>query len=333
MNVASPTSAGRVAAAAPGEAHVPAPGLADRPGAVWIPGGTFWMGSDRHYAEERPAHRVRVSGFWMDTHAVTNRQFEAFVAATGYVTVAERVPEAGQYPGAPPELLVPGSTVFVSSHGPVPLDDPYRWWAWVPGADWRHPQGADSGVEDRWEHPVLHVAWEDAVAYAAWAGKVLPSEAEWEFAARGGLDGAEFTWGEELTPGGRWTANVWQGRFPYENTLEDGFVGTAPVGSFPANRYGLFDMIGNVWEWTADWYSEHQRSPRSCCAVDNPRGGTAEGSAEPGQVAGPRKVMKGGSHLCAPNYCQRYRPAARMGQAVDTGTSHLGFRLVVRSSS
>jgi formylglycine-generating enzyme required for sulfatase activity len=208
-----------------------------------------------------------------------------------------------------------------------------QWWRFVADADWRHPQGPDSSIDGKDDHPVVHVAYADAEAYAKWAGKELPTEAEWELAARGGLDGAAYAWGDEFTPGGRHLANTWQGEFPWQNLVEDGFVGTSPVGSFPPNGYGLVDMTGNVWEWTTDWYAPHHPQPEAhaCCVPRNPRGGTPEGSLHPGDPARiPRRVMKGGSHLCAPNYCQRYRPAARMSQPIDTSTSHLGFRCIVR---
>jgi formylglycine-generating enzyme required for sulfatase activity len=299
---------------------------------VWIAGGTFTMGSDRHYPEEAPTHRVTVSGFWMDRHPVTNDEFARFVRETGHVTVAERTPDPADYPGADPELLVPASTVFRRPAGPVDMGNHYNWWTYVPGACWRHPEGPGSSIRRRARHPVVHLAWEDVEAYAGWAGKDLPTEAEWEYAARGGLEGATYAWGEELTPGGTWMANTWQGNFPLHDTGADGFRGTAPVGSFPPNGYGLLDAIGNVWEWTADWYQSHDRIAHSCCTVENPRGADREQSYDP-QAAGvriPRKVMKGGSHLCSPNYCRRYRPAARMPQAVDTATSHLGFRCIVR---
>jgi len=301
-------------------------------GMAWIPGGTFLMGSDRHYPEERPAHRVSVDGFWMDAHAVTNDEFARFVAATGYVTVAERTPDPADYPGAKPELLVPGSAVFRKPAHRVDLRNPYEWWAYVPGADWRHPQGPDSSIDGLGDHPVVHVAYEDALAYARWAGKDLPTEAEWEFAARGGLDGATYAWGDEFLPGGRFMANTWQGEFPIQNLALDGYEWTAPVGSFPPNGYGLYDMIGNVWEWTRDWYQEYGAVIRSCCASTNPRGGEREASYDPRTPDNriPRKVIKGGSYLCAPNYCRRYRPAARLAQPVDTSTCHLGFRCVVR---
>jgi formylglycine-generating enzyme len=298
----------------------------------WVEGGTFSMGSDRHYPEEAPVHEVTVDGFWIDRHPVTNDDFRRFVSETGYVTVAQRPPDPADYPGALPELLVAASSVFVSPGRPVDLRNAYDWWTWVPGADWRHPQGPASTMRGKSDHPVVHVAWADVEAYAAWVGKELPTEAEWEFAARGGLDGAEFAWGDEFTPGGRHMANTWQGRFPNENLRLDGYEGTSPVGSFPANGYGLVDMIGNVWEWTTDWYQPHGEVHHACCSVSNPLGGAADRSFDPAspEVRIPRKVMKGGSHLCAPNYCRRYRPAARMPQAVDTSTSHLGFRCVVR---
>jgi sulfatase modifying factor 1 len=296
---------------------------------VWISGATFLMGSDRHYPEEAPAHRVTVDSFWIDAHPVTNREFARFVRRTGHVTLAERPPERADYPDADPALLVPASSVFVRPGRRVDLGNPYDWWTYVPGADWRHPQGPGSSIRSRPDHPVVHVAWPDVEAYAAWAGKQVPTEAEWELAARGGLDGAEYAWGEELTPAGRWMANTWQGDFPNENTGADGYDGTSPVGRYPANGYGLQDMIGNVWEWTADWYAAHAETSHACCTMDNPRGGDRDRSIAQADRL-PRKVMKGGSHLCAPNYCRRYRPAARMPQAVDTSTSHLGFRLVLR---
>ncbi|MGE0153046.1 MAG: formylglycine-generating enzyme family protein [Reyranellaceae bacterium] len=303
------------------------------PGMVWIVGGEFTMGSDRHYPEEAPAHRVRVDGFWMDRFTVTNRDFEAFTAATGYVTLAERPANPEDYPGAKPEMLAPSSTMFRRPNGPVDMTDHYNWWAYVPGANWRHPRGPSSSIRKLLDHPVVHVAWEDVQAYARWAGKELPTEAEWEFAARGGLEDAEFVWGDELTPGGRHMANTWQGDFPYRNSQEDGYEYTAPVGSFPPNGYGLYDMAGNVWQWTQDWYQDHARILSSCCTALNPRGPAREASVDPQQPQHsiPRKVTKGGSHLCAPNYCRRYRPAARMAQPMDTSISHLGFRCILRA--
>jgi formylglycine-generating enzyme len=284
------------------------------------------MGSDDHYPEEAPAHEVEVDGFWIDRHPVTNREFARFVKATGHVTSAERAPEAADYPEAKPELLVPASVVFRPTTGPVDLSDHYNWWAYIAGADWRHPEGPESNLHGRERHPVVHIAYEDAEAYARWAGKELPTEAEWEYAARGGLDGAEYAWGDELTPKGRHMTNTWQGEFPWQNLVSDGYERTSPVGSFPANGYGLVDMTGNVWEWTSDWYAGRGNGDAPCCGADR-----REASLDPEDPAGiPRKVMKGGSHLCAPNYCRRYRPAARMAQPVDTSTSHLGFRCIVR---
>jgi len=276
---------------------------------------------------------VTVSGFWMDEHTVTNEAFAAFVAATGYRTVAERPLDPALYPGADPMLLKPGSAVFFMPRGPVSMNDVRSRWAYVPGADWRHPEGPASSLEGRAREPVVHVAFEDAEAYAAWAGKALPTEAEWEFAARGGLDGAMFCWGDEFMPGGRFMANTWQGRFPFRDEGADGFAGRAPVGSFPPNGYGLYDMAGNVWQWTADWYSDRHPSEAEspCCVPRDPRGGAEAPSydrTQP-QIHVPRKVIKGGSYLCAPNYCRRYRPAARHPQMIDTGTCHIGFRCII----
>ena len=300
-----------------------------------IPGGTFTMGSNAHYPEEAPAHRVTVGPFRMDRHTVTNKEFRRFVNTTGYVTLAEKPANAADYPGAKPEMLVPSSVVFRKADGPIDLRNPYNWWTYVAGADWRHPRGPQSSLQGLWDHPVVHVAYDDAEAYAKWAGKELPTEAEWEFAARGGLDGAEFTWGDELMPGGKPHANFWQGEFPWQNLLEDGFEWTAPVGSFAPNGYGLYDMAGNVWEWTTDWYQEHGKIDSPCCTIDDPRGGERDASFDPRtpNVKIPRKVMKGGSYLCAPNYCRRYRPAARMAQGIDTSTCHLGFRCIVREGA
>ena len=307
--------------------------VGDAPAAamVWIPGGSFMMGSNRHYPEEAPAHRVTVDGFWIDRTAVTNAEFARFVAATGHVTLAERVPRAEDYPGAKPDMLVAASVVFQQPKQRVDLGNVYNWWRYVPGADWRHPHGPQSSIRDTADHPVVHVAFEDAEAYAAWAGKALPTEAEWEFAARGGLDRAEYAWGEEFHPGGKWMANTWHGEFPHQNLSPRGRAGTITVGSYPPNGYGLYDMIGNCWEWTTDWYQEHAHAGGNCCGSVNPRGGVREASAGASDpLAIPRKVMKGGSFLCAPNYCRRYRPAARMAQPIDTATCHLGFRCVVR---
>ena len=294
---------------------------------VWVPGGTFAMGSDCHYPEEAPVRNVSVDGFWLDDHPVTNLEFTRFVKATGHVTLAEKLPEAADYPDADPDMLFAGSVVFTKSEGPVDLSNHFNWWTWTRGADWRHPVGPESSLHGRERHPVVHIAYRDAGAYAAWAGKELPTEAEWEFAARGGLDGAEYAWGDEFMPKGKPMANTWQGEFPFENTLEDGYEGTSPVGRFPANGYGLYDMTGNVWEWTTDWYSASADGSSPCCGGD-PRA-TSVDPNDPAAI--PRKVMKGGSHLCAPNYCRRYRPAARMAQAIDTSTNHLGFRCLVRA--
>jgi sulfatase modifying factor 1 len=287
---------------------------------IWIPGGTFLMGSNAFYREERPVRRESVQGFWIDAHPVTNAQFRQFVAATGYVTVCERPPDPAMYPDADPKLLVPGSIVFRRPRDPVDLRDYRAWWEYLPGADWRHPEGPHGTIDGRDEHPVVHVAYEDARAYAAWAEKALPSEAEWEFAARGGFDGATYAWGEEFAPNGRVMANTWRGRFPWENLGANGYAGTSPVDAFPPNGYGLYDMIGNVWEWTASVFAapRTETSGMSCCAKEMPGGGIS------------RRVVKGGSHLCAPNYCLRYRPAARQEQVTDTSTCHIGFRCVLR---
>lgn len=289
---------------------------------IRIEGGRFLMGSDRYYPEERPRREIRVNAFSIDECPVTNADFARFVAATGHVTTAERALSAADYPGVAANMLQPSSAVFRPPVRPVPLQDPARWWSLVRGACWHRPTGPGSSVRDCEDHPVVHVSFADASAYAAWAGKELPTEAEWEFAARGGLKNAEYAWGDRLMPGGRHMANTWQGQFPHENTAEDGWLRTSPVKSFPPNGYGLFDMIGNVWELTADDYAlpDAARKPaRRCCSA-----------ASAGQ-GGAVKVMKGGSHLCAPNYCQRYRPAARHPQPVDTTTSHMGFRCIRRS--
>ena len=306
----------------------------DAAGMRWIEGGAFTMGSERFYPEEAPVYRARVAGFWMDETPVTNAQFATFVAATGHVTMAEIAPDPKDYPGMLPGMDRAGSLVFRKSAVPVGTDDPSVWWDFAFGADWRHPLGPDSTLEGLEDHPVVHVAWGDAAAYAKWAGKALPTEAEWEFAARGGVEGQEFAWGDELAPGGAMLANYWQGLFPFANTLADGWERTSPVRHFPANGHGLYDMIGNVWEWTQDWWQERRAGAkgRDCCAVESPRGGTLKGSLDPAQpgVRIGRKVLKGGSHLCAENYCQRYRPAARHPEMIDTSTGHIGFRCVRR---
>ncbi len=320
---------------ADGSADVPARAGEPPPGMVRVPGGTFLMGSDDFYPEERPAHRVFVDGFLMDAHPVTVAAFRRFVDETGYVTVAERAPDPADYPGVDASLLVPGSLVFRPPAHRVPLDDPRRWWAYVPGACWHRPEGPGSTIAAREAHPVTHVAYEDAAAYAAWAGKALPTEAEWERAARGGLEGAMFTWGDEHAPGGRAMANTWQGEFPWQDLATDGWTGTSPVGAYPPNGYALFDMAGNVWEWTSDLFAPRHRADagRACCVPRNPRVGTTERADDGGQAGAriPRRVLKGGSHLCAPSYCLRYRPAARQGEAVETSASHIGFRCIVRA--
>lgn len=297
---------------------------------VDLPGGPLRMGSDQHYPEEAPARDVVVAPFKLERHPVTNAQFAAFVADTGYVTVAEQSPDPANYPGADASLLVPGGLVFTPTAGPVPLDRWDQWWRWVPGASWRHPRGPGSDVSDRSDHPVVMVAYDDAVAYAAWSGRRLPTEPELEFAA-GAFASTEFAWGDELSPGGELMANTWQGQFPWRNTGAKGWVGTSPVGSFPANPWGLVDLIGNVWEWTSTYYvttgADRGRAEEidesSCCA---PR--IRDLSVAPGELH-PRRVLKGGSHLCAPEYCRRYRPAARSGQSVDSATSHVGFRCAI----
>jgi formylglycine-generating enzyme required for sulfatase activity len=288
------------------------------------------MGSEDHYPEEAPVHPVTVSGFWIDRHQVTNRDFAAFVAGTGYVTVAERPLDPADFPGAPPENLVPGSLVFTRTTGPVDLRHLSQWWAWRPGACWHRPEGPGSSLDGREEHPVVHVAFEDAERYAEWAGKKLPTEAQWELAARGGRDGATYTWGDEPETPGEALANYWHGAFPWRP--DPGYGTTVSVGSYAPNGYGLFDMAGNVWEWTADWYApRHPRAAeRSCCVPVDPRGGAEHGSLDPAQpqFRVPRKVVKGGSFLCADSYCRRYRPAARRPQMIDTGMSHIGLRCV-----
>ena len=286
------------------------------------------MGSDAHYAEEAPAREVEVSGFWMSRTTVTNDEYAAFVADTGYFTVAERPLDPADFPGAPAENLVPGSMVFTGTAGPVDLRHLSQWWAWTPGASWRHPRGPASDVAGLGRHPVVHIAHEDAQAYADWVGLRLPTEAEWECAARGGLDGATYVWGNQPEAPGEHLAHYWHGDFPWR--ADHGYGASAPVGSYPANGFGLFDMAGNVWEWTDDWYVETRFADVApCCAPRDPRGGSAEDSLDPRQpqFRVPRKVIKGGSFLCADSYCLRYRPAARRPQMVDTGMSHIGFRL------
>ena len=308
---------------------------------VWVPGGAFLMGSNEFYPEEMPVHIARIGEFWMDEHPVTVAEFRRFIKATGHITMAETTPDPTDFPAAEPAQLVPGSLVFTPPDRPVPLDDFRRWWSWVPGAQWRHPEGPGSTLHGLEQHPVTHVAYPDALAYAEWAGKALPTEAEWEFAARGGLEGATYAWGDEFAPRGRMMANTWQGAFPVHNDLLDGYARTSPVGKFPPNGYGLIDITGNVWEWTSDDYtSSHAPAddtseavqpapdPASCCGPQLEP--TSAQSAQHEASTLSTKVIKGGSHLCAPNYCLRYRPAARQSQTTDTSTSHLGFRCIVR---
>ena len=299
-------------------------------GMAWIPGGSFRMGSDGHYPEEAPVHAVVVDGFWIDTAPVTNQRFAEFIEDTGYITVAERPLNPAEFPGAPVENLVPGSLVFTRTPGPVDLRHISQWWTWTPGASWRHPNGPTSSVTDREDHPVVHVAYEDAAAFAQWDGKSLPTEAEWELAARGGLEGATYTWGDDPEPSGARLANYWHGDFPWRS--DPGYGTSTPVGSYPPNGRGLYDMAGNVWEWTSDWYVERhpEDADKPCCVPVNPRGGALERSFDPAQPQFriPRKVIKGGSHLCADSYCMRYRPAARRPLMIDTGMSHTGFRCV-----
>jgi formylglycine-generating enzyme required for sulfatase activity len=278
---------------------------------AWVPAATFAMGSEAFYPEERPVREVAVDGFWMDAHPVTVAQFRRFVKATGYLSWAERAPQAADYPGADPALLVPGSLVFRPTPGPVSLEDWTQWWSWTPGACWQRPEGPGSDTYTRGRHPVVHIAHADALAYAHWAGKTLPTEAEWERAARGGLHRATYAWGEDPDPARH--ANTWHGQFPWH-----GYRGTSPTATFAPNAFGLYDLTGNVWEWTTDPWTTPDTTGGSCCHGDQPGAHT------------PRQVIKGGSHLCSPTYCLRYRPAARQGEPTDSTTSHIGFRCVIR---
>ena len=304
-------------------------------GMIYLPGGVFAMGSEAFYPEEAPVRQVRVDPFWIDQVPVTNAEFARFIAATGHVTFAEIAPDPREYPGMLPELSHAGSLVFEPPLAPVDLAS-VCWWEFRLGASWHAPLGHGSSISGIEDHPVVHVTHADAEAYADWAGKQLPTEAEYEFAARGGLDRAEYAWGNELAPKGALLANYWQGEFPHANSLADGWLRTSPVRSFPANGYGLFDLIGNVWEWTDDWFAQpkvDRKRSGSCCIPANPRGGTRGGSiVKQEAIRVPRKVLKGGSHLCAAKYCQRYRPAARYAQPIDTSTSHVGFRCIVRDA-
>ncbi|HEV3153734.1 MAG TPA: formylglycine-generating enzyme family protein [Candidatus Baltobacteraceae bacterium] len=300
---------------------------------VLIPGGTFFMGSEDFYPEEAPVHEETVGSFFIDRFPVTNDRFAEFVNDSGYITLAEQPPNPADYPGVPVEALVAGSLVFQGTAGPVDLRDWSQWWAYIPGAQWRYPEGPGSSLDGRGNHPVVHVTYQDAAAYANWAGTQLPTEAEWEFAARGGLDRTAFVWGNEMEPDGKIMANTWHGEFPWKNLLTDGYARTSPVGSFPPNGYGLFDMAGNVWEWTSDWYRDkHVASAEGACCSASLRA-TIDDSYDPRnpQFHIPRKVLKGGSHLCAPNYCLRFRPAARSPQMIDSSMSHVGFRCIKRT--
>jgi len=312
-------------------------------GMLWIPGGEFAMGAaeptgmDHNHvgmqatADSRPVHRVRVDGFWMDRTEVTNDEFARFVAATGYVTIAEKAPSKEEFPTAPPEMLVAGSVVFAEPPAPVPLDNHLRWWTWATGANWRQPEGPGSSIAGRGNHPVVHVAYADAEAYARWAGKRLPTEAEWEFAARGGLEGKVYPWGDEFMPEGRWMTNSFQGHFPDHNAASDGHVATAPVAQFPANGYGLHDVAGNVWEWVSDWYRPdyYLQLAQAGGVARNPKG--PERSFDPSEPGQPKRVHRGGSFLCTDQYCSRYMVGTRGKGEVNSGTNHLGFRCVKAS--
>jgi sulfatase modifying factor 1 len=322
---AGPAAAARSERLCAGYSGLPAfdAGSSGREGMAWIPGGRFLMGSDTAYPEEGPRRAATVDGFWMDRHEVTNAQFAAFVTATGYRTVAERGLRAEDYPDLPAAALVPGAMVFFEPKGSEARGEMGEWWRYVPGANWRSPTGPGSSIAGKENHPVVEIAYADAQAYAAWRGRSLPTEAEWEFASRGGAPEGEFAWGDEPTPGGEWMANTWQGFFPFKDDGADGHHGTAPVGCFPANGYGLYDMIGNVWEWATDWYLPNHRF------AEGQRGPT--GPDQPAATAGgPSHVIKGGSWLCSPNFCLRYRPTARQPQEADLGASHVGFRTVLR---
>ena len=323
---AAPDEAARAAAAHVDTASAPEPAP---DGMVWVPGGTFWMGCENcGMPDALPSHLVSVDGFWMDRTPVTNAEFQRFVAATRYVTVAERELDPALYPGVPKDKLVPGSAVFTPTDDPVPLDNPLRWWRYTAGASWKHPEGAGSSIRQRADHPVVHISFEDALAYAKWAGKRLPTEAEFEFAARGGLDRNRYPWGNELTPGNKPVANTWQGRFPARDRGEDGYLGTSPVTAFPANGFGLYDMGGNVWQWCADWYRPDYYAELAAAGsvARNPQGPST--SFDPQEPGAAKRVLRGGSYLCTDQYCARYLVGSRGKGEVGSGTSNLGFRLV-----
>jgi sulfatase modifying factor 1 len=319
----------------------PPPGPAPA-GMVWIPGGAFSMGSkdprgdvcggNEPMDDARPVHRVFVDGFWMDRTEVTNAEFARFVAVTKYVTVAERPLRAADYPNVPVDKLAPGALVFTPPDHAVPLDNAFRWWSWVPGANWRHPEGPASDLKGRESYPVVQVAYADAAAYAAWTGKDLPTEAQWEFAARGGRSGEVYAWGRELNPGGKKMANIWEGDFPSKNSAADGFAGAAPVASFPANGYGLHDVAGNVWEWCQDWYAPdtYAKAVARGAVTRNPTGPAENESTDPGEPGVAKRVQRGGSFLCTDQYCTRYMVGSRGKCSPDTGSNHAGFRCVKR---
>jgi formylglycine-generating enzyme required for sulfatase activity len=309
----------------------PPPGPAPE-GMVWIPGGTFWMGCDDcDMPDAAPVHLVTVDGFWMDKTPITNAQFAQFVKATGYKTIAERKPDPKDFSGAPTENLVPGCAVFSPPPFDIPLDNPYAWWRYVPGASWKTPEGPGSSIKGREDHPVVHIAWEDAAAFSKWAGKRLPTEAEFEFAARGGMDRKRYSWGDELKPGGKWMSNIFQGDFPSKNTSEDGFTTTSRVTAFPPNAFGLYDMAGNVWQWCSDWYRpDYFEKLAAQGIVKNPKG--PEDSFDPQEPGVPKRVQKSGSFLCSDQYCVRYLVGSRGKGAVDSGSSNVGFRTVKSSS-
>lgn len=316
---------------APAVNQAAAPGTAPA-GMVWVPGGTFYMGCDDcDMPDAAPVHPVTVDGFWMDVTPVTNAEFAKFVKATGYQTIAERKPDPKDFPGVPEDKLVAGCAVFSPPNQEIPLDNPYAWWRYVPGANWQHPEGPGSTLKGLADHPVVHIAWDDAVAYAKWAGKRLPTEAEFEFAARGGLDRKRYAWGDELKPGGKWASNIFQGRFPHQNTADDGYLRTSPVKAFPANNFGLYDMAGNVWQWCADWYRpDYFEKLAGQGVAKNPTG--PDDSFDPQEPGVPKRVQKSGSFLCSDHYCVRYLVGSRGKGAVDSGSSNVGFRCVKSTS-